>query len=226
MRSADLKHKLNILIIGGHGTAGQVLGNALRTVGYTHIKQISNTKLALEHIQHQRYHVMLIFLSSHKESGLDLIKQIRQGETAAPADQLVVLIETEAEAEDESGTGFLGALGINAIARMPLTPKMLDDAVRHAISHAHVSQAAIEVMHAKPEPAKSDELPEGFSPEVFQMPAGAMVDGMLLAEDITIHDRTLVPAKTILTSAHLDVLDQLGHILELREFKVYLKSKS
>ena len=216
-------HELKILVIGGVGTAGNVLGGTLNALGYPHTMVMHSLTRALASLQTKSYDIFVILHYQEAGNGFDLIRKIRQGKTRAPNDQILILIEPEFyESEPRPSDYDLMELAINVVARMPLTAGMLDNAIKQAFRHQHLGQNNNTGITQKPADEETG-LPPGYVNTPFELPVGAFTIGMYLGQNITIHGHVLVPAGSVLTEAHLDVLESLENVLEDREFLVYLK---
>ena len=223
MFAHDAHKQLSALILCEERSFGHYLKQALESAGYPPALVSNSPRDALGSFLRRRFDLAIVSSALKQPCACDVIRSIRTGDTRAPRD-LVVLMLLTGETDDPAERIHMGMLGINAFLEWPTSIDALQNAVAEAISHHHLALDAIEAMdgghsNAGDQPAS----PTGYSGEVFSLPAGALVDGMYLVDEVTIHGRVLMAAGTILGAGHIRALDSLQLVLENREIRVRFK---
>lgn len=225
MVAYDVQKEVSTLVLCEERSFGRFLGRALEMVGYPPASVWISARDALASFVHKRYDLAIISSAVKAPDALTLIHDIRAGTTRAPRDLVILLLDTE-EDFDPATRIHSGMLGINAFLAWPATVAALEHAVADAISHHHLALDAIELMDAQPQqvPTDDDGIPHGCHGEVFSLPAAALVEGMYLEDDITIHGRVLIGAGTILNEAHLRAVESLLPVIEDLEIRVRFRT--
>ena len=206
------KSKLEILCLSEDCTSDASLKTALATIGYADVILTSSPEDAISHLAHKRFDLFIADIGSHEIGGLELVRQIRNGETAAPHDVTTLILATE---ERLSATSInLGDLGINGILMTPFSLNMLDEQIAYAVSHHHLAQLAnpnpIEQGDVIPNHPKVSHNPE----QTFTLAFGAIGEGMYLVKPIRAHGNVLIAAGVCLDESHLMLLEQMEHVLD------------
>ena len=219
----DAQKQLSGLILCEERSFGHYLKHALESAGYPPASVSNSTHDALTLFIRNRFDYAVISSALKQPCACDIIRSIRCGDTQAPRDLVILLVQT-AEIEDPAERIHLGMLGINAFLNWPATIDALQNAVAEAISHHHLALDAIDAMDAQGDDSNDDApAPACYSGEVFSLPAGALVENMYLVDPVTIHGRVLVDAGTILGEAHIRALESLQLVLENEEIRVRFK---
>lgn len=213
---------LSILIVSRERSGGHYLALALNESGYPDVTVKISPREALAGFVRHNYDLMIISSALEPPGALETIRQIRAGETVAPRDLVIVLVDCGGQPENDAA---IAPLGINAFTDRAVSAKSLDETVMHAIAHHYLALDAIAAMDSN-RSAPSENPGARYSGEVFCLPAGALVEGMLLEDDITIHGHLLIPAGTVLHEAHLRVIESTESVLEKRELRVRFSSKA
>ncbi len=219
----DAQKQLSGLILCEERSFGHYLKHALESAGYPPASVSNSAHDALTRFIRNRFDFAVISSALKQPCACDVIRSIRCGDTQAPRDLVILLVQT-GETEDPAERIHMGMLGINAFLEWPASIHALQNAVAEAISHHHLALDAIDAIDAGGDDSNHDtSTPACYSGEVFSLPAGALVESMYLVDPVTIHGRILVDAGTILGAAHIRALESLQLVLENQDIRVRFK---
>lgn len=189
-----------ILLVDRLPPARAILTGILTRLGIpaTSIHHAEHGQSALAQLAEQPADIVISALDFAPVSGLELLARIRQGESAAPANQPVLVVTADGTPEHRLAAARLAVDGV--IAKPPHPLQVERSIIRLLATRRPAEPACCQVVRL---PAA---LPAGLS---LTRPVLAMAPGQLLTADLCSHSgNLLLPRGSILTSAVISVLLQ------------------
>ncbi|MCG9095076.1 response regulator [Laribacter hongkongensis] len=185
-----------ILLIDRLPPARAILTGILTRLGIpaTSIHHAEHGQSALAQLAEQPADIVISALDFAPVNGLELLARIRQGESAAPANQPVLVVTANGTPEHRLAAARLAVDGV--IAKPPHPLQVERSIIRLLATRRPAEPACCQVVR----------LPAGLS---LTRPVLAMAPGQLLTADLCSHSgNLLLPRGSILTSAVISVLLQ------------------
>ncbi len=230
MEDQQLK-QIRILLADDDEFMQTIIKQVLDNLGFTHITIADDGRQAIKFLNNSHFDLLITDIQMPNVNGLELMKKIRMGETAAFRDLRVITITSL------SNTEVLGsaiALDVNAFLVKPVEPATALQKIQQAINEPADLRSGIvykrvntqlDILEKAGKPIHS---PSPQTPDKSKLNQYAMISinrlkpKMLIARDVRTEDgMLLVPCDQKLSSLTINLLLELKSLIP--EQKVWIK---
>jgi len=225
------KDRLSVLIVDDEPLQRRILRDVLRNLRFVRTKDADSGEFAIEKMREQRFDLVLSDVQMPGMNGLELLRQIRTGQTKLARDTRFIILTSFSNTEV---LGAAMALDVNGFLAKPIRIRVVEEKIDRAIQETfnlrteddydsvETSLPSLEreqrqsqgVLDAPSFGAREKIIP------LMQLKAGMCVTKALHAADGTL----LIPAGTVLTQLFINRLwdlssvftDEMVHIVDVR----------
>lgn len=226
MKSIDMG-PMTILLVDDEPFQRHVLREVLKRVGFQHVTEADSGQTALLKMAEESFDVVLSDVQMPGMNGLELLRQIRMGQTPRPRDTRFVILTSFSNTEV---LGVAMALDVNGFLAKPIRIDVVIEKLERAVAEklqlraqALYESVVTNLSSLAMAPRKADTVLETriSAADIIDRGTGhkrlsltQVRDGMSVATDVVAKDDTvLVRAGTVLTEVIINRLRDLANVL-------------
>ena len=227
MDSTDNLQRLSVLIVDDEPFQRRVLREVLKTLGSRRITEADSGQLAMLKVAEYDYDLILSDVQMPGMNGLELLRQIRTGQTPRPRDTRFIIVTSFSNAEV---LGAAMSLDVNGFLVKPIRIGVVREKLERAVQEAFQPRAqqdyesvvtdlpSLEDAQRDAGAAPGARLPAGEKSGAGKSPKRIPIvqarGGMQVAKDLVAKNGTvLIPAGTILTELFINRMWDLSEVL-------------
>ena len=221
------KGRMSLLLVDDEPFQRRVLREVLRSVGFRHMTEAETGHDALLKMADDAYDVILSDVQMPGMNGLELLRQIRSGQTPRPRDSRFLIVTSFSNTEV---LGAAMALDVNGFLVKPIRIAVVLEKIERAINEpfhlraqSEYGSVATDLSSLETTARNSGVLPTIRSAAAersdlgkgqSRLPLTQLREGMKVARDLVAMDGTvLVRAETVLTELIINRLRELTSVL-------------
>ena len=225
MKSSIDRGAMTILLVDDESFQRHLLREVLKRVGFQHVTEADSAQTALLKMAEESFDVVLSDVQMPGMNGLELLRQIRMGQTPRPRDTRFIIFTSFSNTEV---LGVAMALDVNGFLAKPIRIDVVIDKIERAVDEklqlraktdyesvvTELSSLATAPRRAVLETRMSaaDIIDRGTAQK--RLPLAQVREGMSVAKDVVAKDGTLlVRAGTVLTELIINRLRDLANVL-------------
>jgi YesN/AraC family two-component response regulator len=225
MKSSIDMGAMTILLVDDEPFQRHVLREVLKRVGFQHVSEADSAQTALLKMAEESFDVVLSDVQLPGMNGLELLRQIRMGQTPRPRDTRFVIFTSFSNTEV---LGVAMALDVNGFLAKPIRIDVVIEKIERAVDEKLQLRAQSDYESVVTELSSLATAPRRAVLET-RMSAADIIDrgtaqkrlslaqareGMSVAKDVVAKDGTLlVRAGTVLTELIINRLRDLANVL-------------
>jgi YesN/AraC family two-component response regulator len=218
---------MTILLVDDEPFQRHLLREVLKRVGFQHVTEADSAQTALLKMAEESFNVVLSDVQMPGMNGLELLRQIRMGQTPRPRDTRFVIFTSYSNTEV---LGVAMALDVNGFLAKPIRINVVIDKIERAVdeklqlrAQTDYESVVTELSSLATAPRRvgavlearmsaADMINRGAAQK--RLPLAQAREGMSVAKDVVAKDGTLlVRAGTVLTELIINRLGDLANVL-------------
>ena len=221
--SSPHRKDLSILVVDDEGFQRRILREALKSLGFLKIKEADSGQFAIMTMAEQNFDLILSDVQMPGMNGLELLRQIRLGQTQLPRSARFVVLTSFSNTEV---LGAAMALDVNGFLAKPIKIGIVMEKIDRAMQETFQPRSSSEYESVDTNPLSLEEVAKSSTKRAptKENPIAGMVErtiplsqlkvGMCVTKAVVATNGTLlIPAGTILTQLFINRLWDLDSVL-------------
>jgi len=216
---------MTILLVDDESFQRHLLREVFKHVGFQHVTEADSAQTALLKMAEESFDVVLSDVQMPGMNGLELLRQIRMGQTPRPRDTRFIIFTSFSNTEV---LGVAMALDVNGFLAKPIRIDVVIDKIERAVDEKLQLRAKTDYESVVTELSSLATVPRRAvletrmsAAEIIdrgtaqkRLPLAQVREGMSVAKDVVAKDGTLlVRAGTVLTELIINRLRDLANVL-------------